>query len=428
MKKTVSLFSAVLFMITCILCCYTAINTSGETLSNEFIYEIVNGKVIITGHNQKDKEIYFSIIPEEIDGNPVTAIADNAFADVCIRFLSIPKSVGNIGKNALQSKTFPYMFLYLHPDTEAERYAMEHYFFYKYIKPSSDDNFIYTIENNEAIVTGYVGNDETVTIPEFLGGYPVTAIADEGLTNKELWSFGYGQYDTNNPWVKEVIIPDTIKKLGKSIFLGLQNLEKISLPNNIKTISPYLFFGCTGLKKFDIPKSVTRIEEGAFMMTGLEDITIHDDIEFIDGYAFADCYSLKSVVIPTTVKEIGEKAFAYYNEIGGIAINAYLSSQFKIFGYRGTEAERYALEYGHEFIALDGEQSIPGDANCDGEVSIADVVAVRLYCLDPEKYPFKYNGEANALVIAGQTTVQGNCAIAIQDFVVEKIKMLPIAG
>ena len=69
-----------------------------------------------------------------------------------------------------------------------------------------------------------------------------------------------------------------------------------------------------------------------------------------------------------------------------------------------------------------------GDANDDGEVTIDDVVAVRLYCLKPDVYKLSDKGFQNALVIVGQSTVQGNCAVTIQDFVVEKLKMLPITG
>jgi len=74
----------------------------------------------------------------------------------------------------------------------------------------------------------------------------------------------------------------------------------------------------------------------------------------------------------------------------------------------------------------EGKKVIYGDANDDGEVSIEDVVAVRLYCLKPDVYKLSEQGLKNALVISGQTTVQGNCAVAIQDYVVEKINTLPI--
>gem|GEM_PF-4460311 len=70
--------------------------------------------------------------------------------------------------------------------------------------------------------------------------------------------------------------------------------------------------------------------------------------------------------------------------------------------------------------------TVYGDINGDGQVTIEDVVAVRLYCLKPSVYPLSPQALANALVIEGQQTVQGNCAVAIQDYVVEKIKSLPI--
>jgi len=71
-------------------------------------------------------------------------------------------------------------------------------------------------------------------------------------------------------------------------------------------------------------------------------------------------------------------------------------------------------------------KTVYGDANDDGGVSIEDVVAVRLFCMKPDKYPLSEQGTKNALVITGQATVQGNCAVAIQDYVVERINTLPI--
>jgi len=67
-----------------------------------------------------------------------------------------------------------------------------------------------------------------------------------------------------------------------------------------------------------------------------------------------------------------------------------------------------------------------GDVNCDGEVTIDDVVKLRLYLLNGASYPLDDDAIANSKVIVGQSSIQGNCAVTIQDFVVEKIKTLPI--
>jgi hypothetical protein len=56
---------------------------------------------------------------------------------------------------------------------------------------------------------------------------------------------------------------------------------------------------------------------------------------------------------------------------------------FTIHGYSGTAAETYATENGFEFVSLgDKPQVIPGDVNEDGEVTVADVVALASFLLD----------------------------------------------
>jgi len=69
-----------------------------------------------------------------------------------------------------------------------------------------------------------------------------------------------------------------------------------------------------------------------------------------------------------------------------------------------------------------------GDLNGDGEVTIEDVVVLRLYLMKPDVYPMSAEAMVNALVIEGQKSIQGNCAVTIQDYVVEKIKSLPYSG
>jgi len=48
--------------------------------------------------------------------------------------------------------------------------------------------------------------------------------------------------------------------------------------------------------------------------------------------------------------------------------------------------------------------------------------------LNTVKYPLTEEQQAAARVIVGQSSIQGNCAVTIQDYVVEKIKTLPYAS
>jgi len=106
-----------------------------------------------------------------------------------------------------------------------------------------------------------------------------------------------------------------------------------------------------------------------------------------------------------------------------------INNKIVIGSYNGTTktAYSYTVSNGSLTIGSGASGVLYGDANCSGDVTIDDVVAVRLYCMKPAVYPLTDKGVANAKVVSGQSTVQGNCAVAIQDFVVEKIKSLPIA-
>ena len=58
-------------------------------------YTEKDGKITVTG--RKDEGIKVIVIPEKIDGKPVVAIADNAFAGTDITGITLPSGVTDIG-------------------------------------------------------------------------------------------------------------------------------------------------------------------------------------------------------------------------------------------------------------------------------------------------------------------------------------------
>ena len=92
--------------------------------------------------------------------------------------------------------------------------------------PTPDDNnpkpqFTYKIENNQAVITGFIGSEESITIPSSIDGYTVTCISDEAFASSSM---------------KSVSLPNTITKIGWFAFKNCSNLKSIIIPNSVRSI------------------------------------------------------------------------------------------------------------------------------------------------------------------------------------------------
>ncbi|MBR5371923.1 MAG: leucine-rich repeat protein, partial [Oscillospiraceae bacterium] len=162
------------------------------------------------------------------------------------------------------------------------------------------------------------------------------------------------------------------------------------------------FIGCINLKSVTLGDAVKRIEAKAFKNIGLSEINIPESVEVIGAEAFsADppvdlqlpgiepviYESLPEITIPRTVRLLGALAKQQGEPpTSGIYVPPVLplkedpvcvfGKDCVISGYIGTEAERYAKEWGLQFIAL---ESVPGDTNADGVFNVADAVLLARY-------------------------------------------------
>ena len=107
----------------------------------------------------------------------------------------------------------------------------------------------------------------------------------------------------------------TSDTIGQRVFAGV-NASRFTVEKGVKIIDEYAFYGCKGLQSITLPASLTVIEEEAFA----------------DG-------SFRSVFIPQGVKRIDDSAFTGINPL-------------IIFGYSGTEAQRFADENGFAFVSV----------------------------------------------------------------------------
>ena len=112
---------------------------------------------------------------------------------------------------------------------------------------------------------------------------------------------------------------------------------------------------------------------------------------------------MRTVFIPPTVEIIGSLPRATgIGATSGIDVKAThpltdeqecaFDSECVIKGYKGTEAERYAKDWGLEFVPLEAET---GDVNLDGEINISDAVVLQRFLLGKYVSTGAYYGDMN---------------------------------
>lgn len=93
-------------------------------------------------------------------------------------------------------------------------------------------------------------------------------------------------------------------------YMGWQ-AEIVHVPEGVIRLNARLFRQHTEIKQIFLPQSLKKIGKCAFEgCTALEAIHFNDGLLEIGEEAFADCQNLKSVVLPESVKRLGKSAFA----------------------------------------------------------------------------------------------------------------------
>ncbi len=270
-------------------------NTTSEILTSNGTYGLVYDEgldfCVVTGYHGTEADVF---IPAEWNGKPVTGINSYAFNEnETIESITITSAIKSVGKNALVGSYK--VFCEAEGDTDCsdpDCTSIHPSGWHKaWYEKSADPSFVEwgsgsfgsfswsSNEDGDIVITGYIENPSSLTIPEKIGKRTVVAIAMDAFKDCES--------------LESITLPASLEKIGSFAFRYCTSLKTITLPESVTVISKYMFEGCSALEEVKISSKTVEIGD----------------------YAFANCKELLRIDIPNTVKVVGKYAFQKNTEL-----------------------------------------------------------------------------------------------------------------
>ncbi len=180
---------------------------------------------------------------------------------------------------------------------------------------ATEDGFLYEEVSGGIRIAGFQRNAPYAELPSYIADKPVTALsglsyypAEVPLIPDTVQEIESGTFSSNSHIVR-VVIPDTVRKIGDSVF-EFSAVEEVVFP--LKTVfseGAMMFANAEQLRTVVLSDTMTKIPEYMFEHSGIETIQIPDSVISIEKYAFWQCHSLREIQLPDTLETIEESAF-----------------------------------------------------------------------------------------------------------------------
>lgn len=233
--------------------------------ASDFAYTADGGEVTITDYIGTSEHV---LIPDTIDGLPVTALADKAFYEKTVTTVVVPDSVTEIGAACF-----------------------------------SGDNYLVSL-----------------TLPDGLAELPYGALE----SCMRLYDFDlpqslekiYSSVFEFNYYLTHLTLPSSLTEIEQLNFIGLYDLQSLTLAEDNAAF------------KLDEANGLLMTADGTRLLhcfsdiVPAEEIILPEGVKIVDPFAFHYDYDVKRIVLPEGVETIGAMAFAMCPNLTEIVIPA----------------------------------------------------------------------------------------------------------
>ena len=251
-----------------------------------------DGTVAIGDYYGSGKDV---VIPEEISGKKVTEIDSEVFYERSVESVSVPANVTKIGYYAFEGC----------PTLESITVNKDNPNY------ASENGVLFSKDRSELLTYPEGKKDTVYSVPD-----TVKIISDEAFSQ--------------SIYVKEIIIPGSVRGIAEYAFWGCTALEKITVDKDnskYKSENGVLFSKDKKIlvvypngkkdKSYSVPVATEVLFESAFTDNiYIEEVILPDGLLEIGYFAFNSCSALGKIIIPDSVNVISSDALygtAYYN-------------------------------------------------------------------------------------------------------------------
>ena len=150
------------------------------------------------------------------------------------------------------------------------------------------EGFTYEVADGAVTITGYIGTEVNVVIPETIDTYPVTAIGETAFAD--------------NTTLESITLPGSVNQV-KSLLNTCANLKRIYIPEiadwfeiqfagNLLAGGRELYVNGVLLEDLVIPDTVTEVKFTDY--AHLKSVTVHNQVKVMD---FSGCGNIKTVYV-----------------------------------------------------------------------------------------------------------------------------------